>query len=160
MSDFLKPVGGIVFRIPGLPGCKQRARSFRLPDGRIRQYTPKETVRYENLVAVSFQQAAPPGFAPHLGPVSLSVIARFPIPATWPRWRKALASAETLFCPKYKDWDNIGKVVSDALNHIAYRDDRQICTANVRKVFDASPGVEIALAFYPEPRRGQAEDET
>ena len=44
------------------------------------------------------------------------------------------------------DWDNYGKLISDALEGIAYRNDRQVDDARCRKVFgDGEPRTEIAL---------------
>lgn len=43
------------------------------------------------------------------------------------------------------DWDNIGKLVADALNGIAYEDDKCIVAAQVRKFYSEQPRTEIVL---------------
>lgn len=43
------------------------------------------------------------------------------------------------------DWDNIGKLVADALNGIAYDDDKCIVDAQVRKFYSEQPRTEIVL---------------
>lgn len=44
------------------------------------------------------------------------------------------------------DWDNLGKAVADALNGIAYNDDRQVVDAHVRVVYGAdAPRAEVTL---------------
>ena len=46
---------------------------------------------------------------------------------------------------KKPDWDNIGKVVTDSLNQIAYRDDAQVVDAQVRKFFSEQPRIEVTI---------------
>lgn len=43
------------------------------------------------------------------------------------------------------DWDNVGKIVSDALNGIAYRDDSQIVDARVVKRYSDNPMVKVSV---------------
>ena len=43
------------------------------------------------------------------------------------------------------DFDNIGKVICDALNGIAYRDDAQIVDALVRKFYSDTPRVIVEI---------------
>ena len=49
---------------------------------------------------------------------------------------------------KKPDWDNIGKVVCDALNGIAYRDDAQIVDSMVRKFYGEVPRVVVIIREY------------
>lgn len=51
---------------------------------------------------------------------------------------------------KKPDWDNIGKIVTDALNGVAYHDDAQIVDAQVRKFYSKDPRVEIIIQDIPE----------
>ena len=43
------------------------------------------------------------------------------------------------------DWDNIGKIISDALNGIAYKDDAQVVSCTVEKRYSNTPCVEVWL---------------
>ena len=43
------------------------------------------------------------------------------------------------------DKDNFEKIISDALNGIIYHDDAQICAGTQFKVYDDTPGVEVAV---------------
>jgi len=45
------------------------------------------------------------------------------------------------------DWDNLGKLVSDAINNVVYRDDAQITDARVRKRYGEPHRVEITLTI-------------
>lgn len=46
---------------------------------------------------------------------------------------------------KKPDFDNIGKIVCDSLNNIAYHDDAQIVDAQVRKFFSDDPRVVVTI---------------
>ena len=46
---------------------------------------------------------------------------------------------------KKPDWDNIGKVVADSLNQVAYRDDAQVVDSQVRKFYSRQPRVEVTI---------------
>ena len=43
------------------------------------------------------------------------------------------------------DWDNIGKIVCDALNGIAYHDDKQVVDGQVRKFYSEQPRVVVTI---------------
>lgn len=43
------------------------------------------------------------------------------------------------------DWDNLGKIISDALNGITYYDDRQITYGSVEILQSDEPGVSLTL---------------
>ena len=47
------------------------------------------------------------------------------------------------------DWDNVGKIICDALNGIAYRDDAQIVDALVRKFYSDTPRVIVEISDIP-----------
>ena len=46
---------------------------------------------------------------------------------------------------KRPDWDNVGKIVTDALNGVAYDDDSQIVSASVEKYYSEEPRTEIKI---------------
>jgi len=149
-----KPVKRIEFTIPGPPGRKERPRV-----ARGRAYTPKQTAQAENLVKLMFQQAAP-HHTPHEGPVDIVlVIGRRP-PKSWPKWRRESQAPAMRRCCKAPDIDNTVKLVCDALNGLAYRDDRQVAAVEARRVWlkrDDPEGVVVKLAFWPEQTRALAE---
>lgn len=128
------------FEIPGKPGAKQRPRHTR--NGPT--YTPKETINYENLVKVCFLNKYP-DFAPINKPVTMDIYAAFPIPESWSKSKKEMALRKEIF-PGKPDWDNIGKIVSDALNGIAYTDDSLITICLVSKYYSSTPHVSVKIA--------------
>ena len=49
-----------------------------------------------------------------------------------------------------RDLDNVAKSIADALNSIAYRDDRQVCELHVYRHLDKErPRAEITLVIVP-----------
>lgn len=132
----------IDFTVPGAPQGKGRARSYR--QGKfIRHYTPEQTVNYENYIKLCFKQASSTFFA--MQPLRLCVTAYYPIPTSW-GLKKAARAVEGQIRPCVKpDSDNCIKVVCDALNCIAYPDDKNICEINFKKLYGGQPRIEITL---------------
>ena len=79
------------------------------------------------------------------GPLKLTITAYFPIPSSASKKKKELMLAGIIRPTIKPDWDNIGKIVTDALNHLAYDDDKQIVEAIVRKLYSDEPRVEIEI---------------
>ena len=135
----------ISFTIPGDPKGKARPRLGRSGHA----YTPADTVSYENLVKLCFREAAGDDWTP-IGPdvpISCRIYAYYPIPKSVSKKRRA-AMLDGLLLPLRKpDWDNIGKIVCDALNRIAYDDDAQICDARVLKLYSDQPRVNVELRW-------------
>lgn len=132
----------IEFTIPGDPAGKGRPKFTRSGHA----YTPKETVNYETLVKLSFKQKYP-GLKPVEKDVAMLVTikAYYKIPASASKKRQQ-AMREGLIRPTKKpDWDNIGKIVCDALNGIAYYDDSQVVAVTVEKLYSDTPRVEVEI---------------
>jgi len=141
----------ISFTIPGAPVGKQRPKFSRC-GGFVRTYTPEKTVSYESLVRLSFA-AAYPAFVPLEGPVRFTVRAFCPIPNSAPKRLRADMEAERLPCPKKPDKTNIEKIIEDALNGIAYKDDSQITDSGpFMKRYSPRPRVEVEIQSLEEGR--------
>ena len=139
------------FTVPGVPGAKGRARAFALKGtGKIRMFTPAKTERYESLIRDAFALQVKAEVIPYTGPVEMHVKAYYAIPKSKPKWWKAMAQSETLAVTKKPDMDNIVKVVKDALNNIAYRDDSQVFRDIGEKFYSERPRVEVQIWFFPE----------
>lgn len=133
----------IDFTIPGPPKGKARART--LKNGF--SYTPKDTVSYENLVKMCFHENRPAGWKPYEGHVNMAITAYFPIPKSKSKKDRERIWAGTIRPTVRPDWDNIGKIITDALNGIAYRDDAQIVDCRVYKLYDEAPKVRVTMEF-------------
>lgn len=129
----------ITFSVPGLPVAKGRPKASVI-GGKARLYTPGRTVAYEGLVAHAGAEAMR-GRSPLDGPLSLNVIATFPIPKSWPKTRQAAALHHT----GRPDADNILKAIGDGLNQVVWADDSQLARVSVEKRYGAVPGVIITV---------------
>lgn len=111
-------------------------------------YTPRETSKAEKLIRDAWVRKNGRARCGFDGEVRMRVTV----------WR-CLAKSN----PKYwagkadlgkPDWDNAGKLVSDALNGIAYADDSQITLSTVRKMprlpFAAGSHIRIQIDYYEE----------
>ena len=73
------------------------------------------------------------------------ITARFSVPSSASK-RKVTAMLDGAIRPTRKpDCDNIAKIICDALNGVAYRDDAQIVSITIEKRYAAIPGVEIRI---------------
>jgi len=126
----------ISLTIPGPPVGKQRARICRTG-----HYTPAKTVNYETLIKELFAIAYP-NHVPFSGPISLQVRA-FIAPSKADAGK--LKRTPRLRPTKKPDLDNIIKLVCDALNGLAYADDKQIVAVLSGKNYSDQPRTEIIV---------------
>jgi len=129
--------------IPGPPVGKGRPR-FARAGAFVRTYTPEKTARTEELIKMIFAQQYP-GHVPTGNGVTMAVRAYFPIPkSASKRLRERMTKENFPFLHK-SDADNILKLCADALNGLAYEDDRQIYGAEVWKYYSPRPRLEIDI---------------
>ena len=140
--------GLIRIEVPGEPKGWQRAgkRVVRNKAGRhvAVSYTPNQT-RAEQGAIKWFANVAMQGCAPLEGPLDLRVYAYMPIPASWSAKKQAAALSGLIFPTGKPDWDNIAKLVADAVNNLIWRDDAQVVEAIVSKRYDARPRLVIEV---------------
>ncbi|MGF6148980.1 Holliday junction resolvase [Kingella potus] len=144
-----RPSESLLIRINGIPQGKGRPRFTK--SGRA--YTPAKTRRYEAAVQeAALAAAAIQGFVKHDGdtPLEACITAWFPIPASWPKKKREAAAAGGIYPTAKPDADNLCKAILDALNGIAYRDDKQIVSCHVCKRYtcrdDDTPRVVVHIA--------------
>ena len=83
----------------------------------------------------------------HDGPVRMIIIL---VKSRPKRFMRRADLDGLIYCPSKPDWDNCGKLISDSLNTICYRDDAQICDVRVLKFFHEKmgrPRTEITMEF-------------
>lgn len=137
----------ITFRIYGEPKGKQRPK-FSRQGNAVRTYTPSQTVEYEKRVVEAFRRSGGDGFWCSKDEYfSMCVIAYFAMPKNTTKKQKAkMLSNPPEIYPKKPDCDNIGKIVADALNEIAYYDDSRMHTQTVIKRYtEGEPYVAVYL---------------
>src|SRR6185312_6076820 len=89
--------------------------------------------------------------APWRGPVLMTVRAVFPIPPSWPAWKREAAADGLIWHTAKPDLDNIIKLVKDALPGIAYDDDAQVVgyPGEPIKLYGSDPGITVTLRLPP-----------
>lgn len=119
------------FMVEGKPQGKARARTVRNKyTGKVHSFTPEKTQCYEDLVRWCYREA---GGILFTGPVEVKVSARIKIPTSFTKKEKNAAILGTKYPEKKPDCDNILKVIMDALNGIAYTDDKQVVSVSCDK---------------------------
>lgn len=141
----------IIFAVPGQPVAKARPR-FRTSGGKVHTYTPRQTVSYENLVKLFAAEvmADRQGEWPLDGQYILEVTAYFQIPQSKSKKFKELARDGKIRPIVKPDWDNVGKIVSDALNGICWADDSRVVQATVYKYYSNNPRAIVQVIRLPE----------
>lgn len=131
----------IIFSVPGEPQGKGRPR-FTTRSGYAKAYTPDATAAYEDAIRWAYRQVHG---AYINGPVSVHIEAVYGIPKSASKAKRAaMLSGEILPCKK-PDADNIAKVVCDALNGLAYKDDCQVVNLSVRRRYGDMPGISVGI---------------
>lgn len=133
----------IEFSVPGQPQGKGRAR-VSTHGGFARAYTPEKTAAYENLIKLSCVDRMK-DLHPLKGAIKISITAFYAMPKAFSR-KKCKSALLGEIRPQTKpDLDNIVKVVCDALNKIAYADDKDIVEVHARKYYDLTPRIEVIM---------------
>lgn len=147
------------FTLPGPGQSKGRHRSGirRKKTGElyIQNWTPQKTESYEKLVQLyakhAIQRAG--GWEPR-GQFGLTIRTYKAQPESRPKAWKALAEEDRIWDGATPDWDNTGKIISDAMNKLAYIDDARIVWALTEKHY-AKAGeaerVEVTLEDRTDP---------
>lgn len=127
------------FCVPGEPQGKARPRFTR--GGRT--YTPRKTVAYEDAIREEFLKSG--GQITDL-PVKVQISAFYKIPISASKSRAAKMDGGEILPTKKPDTDNIAKVVCDALNGVAYKDDAQVCCLKVDKKYNREPMIVVTVS--------------
>lgn len=132
----------INFIVPGNPQGKGRPRFSR--NGH-HTYTPKKTTDYENLIKRCYLEQSNYKIPINV-PVRISILAVFSMPKNTSKANKLHMILKKIRPCKKPDGDNIEKAVLDALNGIAYEDDRQVVMCEWEKVYhEKNPGLVITI---------------
>lgn len=138
----------VTFTVPGKPQGKARARTVKNKHtGATMSYTPEKNVLYENFIKDRYLNACK-GMFLERKPVEMEIVARFLPAKSISKKRRALMLEGKELPLKKPDADNIIKVVADALNGLAYHDDSQIVSSNVKKIYAATDGLDITVREY------------
>lgn len=134
------------FFVEGKPQGKARPRFSQKSHT---AYTPKNTADYEKRIRQSFRECQ--GEFQKLPSdcyACVKIQAQYSIPKSWSKRKKKEAIAGLIVPTTKPDGDNILKVVLDALNGLAYEDDRQVVKMGIIKVYGVNPGLMVQVGEY------------
>lgn len=95
-------------------------------------FTPKDTIQYEKLVRECYKQQDGRYLE---GSIKALIIAYYKIPKSYSKKRVQAIMYGLEKPTKKPDADNIGKIILDSLNGIAYKDDSQIVDLRIIKQY-------------------------
>ena len=110
-------------------------------------YTPTRTKDYESLVEQYFLLKYP-RFKALEGRIKINIIAYFSIPKTTKKADINEMLENTISPTKKPDIDNIVKIILDALNKMAFKDDNQITKLEVEKKYSLEDKVYVKIEEY------------
>jgi|SRR6185437_11404579 len=135
--------------IPGKPQPLERNRHRivrpKAGPAYVSNYLPTKS-RNEQAIIRDFASRAMRGNPPWEGPVDLRIVAYVPIPRSWSKKKQQQALEGRLLPVTKPDFDNYDKMV-DALKHVVWRDDSQVCAHGFWKFY--SPRPELVIEIRP-----------
>lgn len=129
------------FVVPGEPRGKGRPR---FKNG-MAPYTPEKTANYESLIILEYHRQCKRFKFPDKAPLDMRLIAYYTIPKSASKKTRALMESHCIRPTKKPDNDNIIKIVQDALNTVAFRDDVQIVDCQLRKFYSNNPRLVVTI---------------
>lgn len=132
------------FEVPGTIKGKGRPR-VNSYTGMI--YTPTTTKDYECLVEQYFLLKYP-RFKTLEGRVGVNITATFNIPKSTKKSDREKMIQNEISPNKKPDIDNIVKIILDAMNKFAFKDDTQITKLSVEKIYGEEEKVHIEIEEY------------
>ena len=134
-------MAGVAFMVPGPVRGKGRPRT-RIAGAFAVVHTDAKTRSYEGDVKASASHAMN-GRPLLVGALVVRMTARFvPPQASKRKVARMLEGAERP--TKKPDIDNIAKVM-DALNGVVFRDDAQVCSMSIEKIYAPTAGLDVAI---------------
>lgn len=131
-----------VFEVSGKPLGKQRPR-VTVIQGHGRAYTPEQTVNYENYIKMCYLKHQNGDL--YDKPLRMAITAVYEIPKSFSNVKRKTALADEKKPLTKPDVDNVAKVVCDALNGIAYKDDSQIVELRISKHYGEQPKIVVSI---------------
>jgi len=149
------------FTVPGEPRGKGRPR-FRAwidPKDPLKKrilhqvYPDKETVAYEEHVKARYREQCK-GVRFEAGAMlEIQIVAYLKIPKSETKAMKTAMEVGYIRPTKKPDCDNVLKMIADALNILAYKDDAQVVNCNVQKYYSHVPRVEVTILLVKNERK-------
>lgn len=136
-------MGSVInFTIPDAPYGKARPRHNSKTGV---TYTPSETKRREEIVRAAYRAKCGSFMFPENSYIALRIYAYYGIPKSASKKKRADMLSGKIRPTIKPDWDNVGKLIADALNGVAYLDDKCIVDGMVRKFYAEIPRTDVVL---------------
>lgn len=132
------------FEVPGKITGKGRPR---VNTSTAIAYTPAKTKEYEELIKQYFIIKYRT-IKPLEGRLCVTIKAHFAMPKNTSKSNSEKMLNNTISPVKKPDIDNIAKIVLDALNKLAFKDDNQITKLNVEKIYSEEEKISIKIEEY------------
>lgn len=132
------------FEVPGKVKGKGRPR---INTTTAIAYTPTKTKEYEELIKQYFILKYRK-INPLENRIKVTIQAYFSIPQNTNKTQKEEMLKGNISPTKKPDIDNIAKIVLDALNKLAFKDDNQITKLNLEKIYSEEEKVFIKIEEY------------
>lgn len=110
-------------------------------------YTPNNTKNYEDLIKQYFVIKYP-RYTPMENRIHMQIISYFKLPHNSSKTVKSQMLDGTISPTKKPDIDNIAKIVLDALNKMAFKDDNQITKIELEKKYAEKEKLYIKIEEY------------
>jgi len=132
----------MVFEILGTPRGKGRPRFKRM--GKFTAtYTDSQTANYEDSVRWEYLAAAKGKVFD--GPIQMNIVVYHEIPKSASPTKAGRMRQGLILPTKKPDADNVAKIIADALNKVAYKDDTQIVNLSVIKSYADMPKTVVEI---------------
>ena len=135
-------MSSVSFTVYGDPKGKARPKFAKIGNF-MRSYQTKKQDSVENYVKLAYLEAAKGVYL--TGALSMKVIAFFQIPKSVSKKKRDEMLAGIIRPLVKPDYDNIVKSVADALNKVAYDDDKQIVSGSFDKFYYDRARTEIEI---------------
>ena len=137
----------VEFTIPGEPYGKPSVRTTK--NGFT--YMDRKATAYWDMMVKEFRKQCPDVIRwERRVPLRLTIRAYYGIRESASKKEKQAMLEQRIRPTKTPDWDNIGKMVCDGLNGIAWYDDAQIVHGETIKRYSTDPRVEITITEVSE----------
>ena len=133
----------LTYMVEGNPIGKGRPK-FARRGNFVSAYTPTKTRDYETVIKEAAQKAMGSNELLET-PVTVAIYITVPIPQSYSKKRTEACLKDIERPIKKPDIDNIAKCFLDAMNDIVYKDDTQVLTLHVTKVYGTVGMVEVMV---------------
>jgi len=135
------------FEVLGEIKGKERPRYNPCNYNSKKPYTPPKTKYFEYEIKFQFTNKYPE-YKPLEGRIRATIVSQFQVPKSTSKIKTKEMLEERISPTKKPDIDNITKIVLDALNKIAYKDDTQVTELMVQKVYGTQEKTYVKIEEY------------